>query len=133
MRFLEGAGERGTLELVAQTVLELVREGTAPEEIAVVCPSVEALRASLTELLERLNAIASEDNQLRLARTLENFELASARLEPALRAIPDVAERASRMFTDENRENVRRSLENLAQSTGAIAPLAEDSRQPSAR
>ena len=44
IRFLEGAGTRGTLELVAEDALSLVRAGTSPEEIAVVCPSVDALR-----------------------------------------------------------------------------------------
>ena len=40
-----GPGTRGTLELVAEEVLGLVRGGVAPEEIAVVCPSVESVRS----------------------------------------------------------------------------------------
>ena len=47
IRFLEGAGRRATLELVAETMLELVRDGLAPEEIAVVCPSLDRSRASI--------------------------------------------------------------------------------------
>lgn len=47
VRFLEGAGLRGTLELVAEDALSLVRAGTAPDEIAVVCPSVDAVRLAL--------------------------------------------------------------------------------------
>jgi ATP-dependent helicase/DNAse subunit B len=47
IRFLEGAGTRGTLELVAEEILGLVRAGVAPEEIAVVCPSVDAIRVPL--------------------------------------------------------------------------------------
>jgi ATP-dependent helicase/DNAse subunit B len=47
IRFLEGAGTRGTLELVAEEALALVRAGTEPEEIAVVCPSADAVRLSL--------------------------------------------------------------------------------------
>ena len=43
MRFLEGAGRRATLELVAEAVLELVRDGIAPEEIAIVVPVARAL------------------------------------------------------------------------------------------
>ena len=43
IRFLEGAGRRATLELVAETILDLVRDGIAPEEIAVVCPSARPL------------------------------------------------------------------------------------------
>jgi ATP-dependent helicase/DNAse subunit B len=47
LRFLEGAGLRGTLELVAEEVLAAIRGGTPPEEIAVVCPSVDAVRVPL--------------------------------------------------------------------------------------
>jgi ATP-dependent helicase/DNAse subunit B len=47
VRFLEGAGSRGTLELVAEEALAAIRGGIAPEEIAVVCPSVEAVRLPL--------------------------------------------------------------------------------------
>ena len=47
LRWLEGAGARGTLELVAETVLAQIRAGTPPHEIAVVCPSVDAVRLAL--------------------------------------------------------------------------------------
>jgi ATP-dependent helicase/DNAse subunit B len=47
IRFLEGAGTRGTLELVAEEVLMLVRAGTPAEDIAIVCPSVDAVRLPL--------------------------------------------------------------------------------------
>ena len=47
IRWLEGAGTRGTFELVAEEALALVRAGTPPEEIAVVCPSVESVRLAL--------------------------------------------------------------------------------------
>ena len=47
VRWLEGAGTRGTLELVAEGVLAQVRAGTPPHEIAVVCPSVDAVRLAL--------------------------------------------------------------------------------------
>src|SRR5581483_5358842 len=47
VRFLEGAGARGAVELVADEILELIRSGAAPEQIAVVCPSLERFRAVL--------------------------------------------------------------------------------------
>ncbi len=47
IRFLAGAGRRGTLELVAEELLELLREGTPPEQVAVVVPAIEPHRASL--------------------------------------------------------------------------------------
>lgn len=47
IRFFEGAGRRSTLELVAEEILTLVRSGTAPNEIGVVCPTVDAYRTTL--------------------------------------------------------------------------------------
>ena len=47
IRFLEGAGARGSLELVGEEILALLRSGTAPEEIAVVVPSLDQWRAPL--------------------------------------------------------------------------------------
>ncbi|HEY7603839.1 MAG TPA: PD-(D/E)XK nuclease family protein [Gaiellaceae bacterium] len=47
IRFLEGAGTRATLELVADEILQLLRSGVAPEEVLVVCPSLEHVRAPL--------------------------------------------------------------------------------------
>jgi ATP-dependent helicase/DNAse subunit B len=47
IRFLEGAGTRGALELVGEEILRLLREGTAPDRIGVVVPSHERWRAPL--------------------------------------------------------------------------------------
>ena len=47
VRFFEGAGTRPTLELVGREILSLVRAGTAPEQIAIVCPALERWRAPL--------------------------------------------------------------------------------------
>ena len=47
VRFFEGAGSRGTLELVGEEVLELLRAGTAPAEIGVVVPSLERWRGPI--------------------------------------------------------------------------------------
>jgi len=89
----------------------------------------QILLSQANQLLERLNRIASEENELRLATTLKNFEEASGQIEPALRAIPRVAERMNRFLDEENAERVKRSLANLEQATGAIAPVAEESRK----
>ncbi len=80
-------------------------------------------------LLERLNALASEENESRLAQMLVNLENASAQLEPALRSIPTVAARAERLLSDENTGRITRSLENLEQVTASFAPVAEDTRK----
>jgi len=47
VRFLTGAGERGTLELVAEEVMSLLRDGTAADQVALVVPSVDRWRALL--------------------------------------------------------------------------------------
>jgi ATP-dependent helicase/DNAse subunit B len=54
VRFLEGAGTRGTAELVAAEVASLLRGGTAPESVAIVCESVDRWRAPLEGVLEQL-------------------------------------------------------------------------------
>jgi ATP-dependent helicase/DNAse subunit B len=62
VQFFEGAGTRATLELVGEEVLSLVRGGTAPEQIAIVCPALERWRAPLETGLGALGvpvAIAS--------------------------------------------------------------------------
>ena len=94
-----------------------------------IAESSKALLKQSSELLDRLNGIASAENQGRLERTLANFEQASAQLQPALRAIPEVARRAQELLGDENQERLRHSLSNLEEATSAIVPVAEDSRQ----
>lgn len=89
----------------------------------------QVLLGQANQLLERLNRIASEESEARLATTLKNFEEASSQIGPALRAIPQVAERMSRFLDEENAGRIKRSLANLEQATGAIAPVAEESRK----
>jgi ATP-dependent helicase/DNAse subunit B len=69
VRFLEGAGTRGTLELVAGEVLELLRSGTEPEQIARVCPAVERLRAPLETVFGSLGIPYAIEGRIRLDRT----------------------------------------------------------------
>ncbi len=54
LRFLEGAGVRGTIELVAAEILELLRDGTPADEIGVVCDSVDRWWATLDTVLDSL-------------------------------------------------------------------------------
>jgi hypothetical protein len=67
--FLEGAGRRGTLEVVAEHVLEVVASGTPPEEIGVVCPSLERSRASLETAFESLGVPFAIEGRSRLGTT----------------------------------------------------------------
>jgi ATP-dependent helicase/DNAse subunit B len=69
VRFFEGAGARGALELVGQELLSLIRAGTPAERIGVVCPSVERLRAPLETALGTLGVPYSVDAEVRLAQT----------------------------------------------------------------
>jgi ATP-dependent helicase/DNAse subunit B len=69
IRFLEGAGARGTLELLADEVLELIRGGTKAEEILVVCPSVERQRAQLETALGALGVPYAIEGRIRIGKT----------------------------------------------------------------
>jgi phospholipid/cholesterol/gamma-HCH transport system substrate-binding protein len=89
----------------------------------------QAVLQQANDLLERLNRIASEENEQRLAATLKSFEEASRQLEPALRSIPQVANRVNRLLSEENTRSLQRSLSNLEQATNAIGPIADDSRK----
>jgi ATP-dependent helicase/DNAse subunit B len=69
LRFLEGAGRRGTLELAGEEILELIRGGTRPEEIALVCPRVERYRASLETALGSLGVPYAIEGRIRFDQT----------------------------------------------------------------
>ena len=69
LRFFEGAGRRGTLECVAEELLALIRGGTRPEEIALVCPRVEPYRASLETALGSLGVPYSIEVRIRFDQT----------------------------------------------------------------
>jgi ATP-dependent helicase/DNAse subunit B len=69
VRWLEGAGGRGTLELAGEEILELLRTGTAPEQIGVVCPSTERWRARLETAFETLAIPFEIDGRVRLGQT----------------------------------------------------------------
>ncbi|HEX7310966.1 MAG TPA: PD-(D/E)XK nuclease family protein [Gaiellaceae bacterium] len=69
VRFFEGAGTRATLELVGQEVLTLIRGGTAPEQIAIVCPALERWRAPLETGLGALGVPVAVASWLRLPQT----------------------------------------------------------------
>lgn len=69
LRLLEGAGARGTAELVAEEALALVRAGTPAEEIAVVCDSVERWRPALDTAFDTFGLAAAVEEPLRLPQT----------------------------------------------------------------
>ncbi len=66
LRFLEGAGTRGTVELVASDVAALLRGGTAPENLAVVCDSVDRWRAPLDAAFAQLGIPCGIEHPRRL-------------------------------------------------------------------
>ena len=69
VRFFEGAGARGSLELVGEELLALLRSGTPAERIGIVCPSIERWRAPLETVLTTLGIPFSIDGDLRLGQT----------------------------------------------------------------
>src|SRR6266516_4793467 len=69
LRFFEGAGTRGALELLGEEVLALLRAGTRAERIGIVCPSIERWRASLETALATLGVPFAIDGRTRLGQT----------------------------------------------------------------
>jgi len=69
IRFLEGAGLRGTLELVAEEILALLRSGMEAGEIAIVCPSLDRWRAPLDTAFATLGVPYALEGRLRLGQT----------------------------------------------------------------
>jgi len=69
VRFLEGAGARGTVELVADEVVALIRAGVPPEQIALVAPSLDSLRAPLETVLGSLDVPYAVESRVRLGAT----------------------------------------------------------------
>jgi ATP-dependent helicase/DNAse subunit B len=69
VRFLEGAGSRGALELVADEILALLRAGKPAEKIAVVAPSVERRRAALEPVFGSFGIPYAFEGTMPLGRT----------------------------------------------------------------
>ncbi len=69
VRFLEAAGSRGVLELAAEEILDLLRLGTPPASIAIVCPSVERYRAPLETVFGALGIPYAIEGSVTLDRT----------------------------------------------------------------
>jgi ATP-dependent helicase/DNAse subunit B len=69
LAFLEGAGTRGTLELVASEVLAVLRAGARPERVGLVCDSVERWRAPLASVFPPFGIPYSIEQSARLGET----------------------------------------------------------------
>src|ERR1041385_1334805 len=69
LRFLEGGGLRGTLELVAEEMLALLRAGTPAEEIAIVSPGLDHWRAALDTAFTTLGIPSALEGRVRLGQT----------------------------------------------------------------
>jgi hypothetical protein len=69
IRFLEGAGGKGTAELVASEIVGLLRAGTPPERVGIVCDSVDRWRALLDSTLPPLGVPYAVEHRARLGET----------------------------------------------------------------
>ncbi len=69
VRFFEGAGPRGALELVAEELLSLLRAGTPPEQIGIVCPSLDRWRAPVETVLATVRVPHAVEERRRLPHT----------------------------------------------------------------
>jgi ATP-dependent helicase/DNAse subunit B len=69
VRFFEGAGSRGTLELVGDELVELLRSGVPAEQIALVAPSLDGWRSPLETVLGGLDVPYAVESRVRLGAT----------------------------------------------------------------
>jgi ATP-dependent helicase/DNAse subunit B len=69
LRFLEAAGLRGTVELIGSEILSLLRAGTAPELIGVVCDSPDRWRAPFEVVFGELGIPYAVEHGSRLGET----------------------------------------------------------------
>ncbi|HSI96818.1 MAG TPA: hypothetical protein VK926_00510, partial [Gaiellaceae bacterium] len=69
LQFLEGAGARGTVELLGSELLSLLGSGTEPERIGVVCESPDRWRAALDAVLGPLGIPYAMEHGPRLGET----------------------------------------------------------------
>ena len=69
LRFFEAAGTRGVLELAGEELLSLIRTGTPPEEIGIVCPTLDRWQAPLETALGTLGVPYALESYVRLDRT----------------------------------------------------------------
>jgi ATP-dependent helicase/DNAse subunit B len=69
LRFFEGAGSRGALELVGEEVLALLRSGAVPAEIGIVVPSIERWRGPLETAFGTLGIPYAVDLPLRFGQS----------------------------------------------------------------
>jgi len=69
IRFFEGAGSRGTLELVGEEVLALARGGMPAERIGLVVTGYERIRGALETALGSFGIPYAVDGELRLTQT----------------------------------------------------------------
>lgn len=91
--------------------------------------SSKLLLQQASDLLDRLNKIASETNQTRIENALANFERASAELQPALQSIPQLTEQARKFLGEDNQKSLHNSLANIEKATGSVVPIVDDSRK----
>ena len=69
VRFFEAAGTRAALELVGEEILSLLRSGVPAEDVALVVPGVERVRAPLETAFGALGVPYAVEGVQRLART----------------------------------------------------------------
>ena len=69
VHFFEGAGARGSLELVAESIRELAADGVPLSQVALVVPAVERWRAPLETVLGTLGIPFAVEGRIRLGQT----------------------------------------------------------------
>jgi ATP-dependent helicase/DNAse subunit B len=127
LRLLEGGGERAELELVAREVAELLRDGMAPEEIAIVA---RAPVGAAADLLEEVLAAAAIPYALQRQRRFADTALGHALIGLLRCAAEDAHEPAAELGDLLawlrapgllERPELADALEQRARRTGAVS------------
>ena len=74
LRFLEGAGTRGTVELLAGEVLAILRGGAGAERVGIVCDSPERWRGALDVVFASFGIPFAIENGVRLVETAQQLD-----------------------------------------------------------
>ncbi len=107
----------------------LPRIPVKPSFIDIVSDSGMAMLEKASELLDRVNKVLSDRNRTSLERSLDNIELASHRITPAVKSVNDAAALLQQTFSDENNRRINRMLASLEAASGETKPLVAEVRQ----
>lgn len=123
------------LEDSGESPERLKGEGDEPPRIALKPSATEGLAdaaaglmAQMRQVVERTDALLSEQNVKRLGQTIANLDSASAGLDHTLKDASQVAAALKQALNQENLKRINATLAQLEKTSGEAAPLAVELR-----